>query len=213
MNSPDKIVCIGKNYSEHAQELGDAVPERPVLFLKPLSVLRTAKAGETLSLTLPAYRSSIHHECEIVLRIKGGGYRLSSEQAGASIDAVSVGLDMTLRDLQSNLKKNGHPWTVAKVFPDAAVVGPWISVGEFPDWSKAPFTFSVNGKVVQQGRATEMTFSPADCVALASEFFPLCDGDLLFTGTPKGVGPVKEGDKAQLEFGPLKYSVQWKGGV
>lgn len=210
MKQPDKIICVGKNYSEHAKELGDAVPEKPVLFLKPPSVLRIAQNGEMLSLHLPQDRGSVHHECEIVLQIKKGGYRLNRSEASQALGAVSIGLDMTLRDLQAALKKNGHPWTTSKVFPDAAVVGPWIPIVDFTDVWKAEFSFTLNGKTAQRGNASEMTFSPIDCVKLASEHFPLCDGDLLFTGTPKGVGPVKAGDKAELMFGAVKYSVQWK---
>lgn len=211
MERIDKIVCVGKNYAEHAKELGDAVPEKPVLFLKPASVLRAARlSGESLSLTLPEGAGAIHHECEIVLLLSEGGYRLDEARAARAIGAVSVGLDMTLRDRQGALKKAGHPWTVSKVFPDAAVVGPWAPVADFREWQTTPFTLTVGGKQRQEGRATEMILSPAACVAYISEFFPLCAGDLIFTGTPKGVGPVVPGDRATLAYGPLRYEVAWR---
>lgn len=199
----DKIVCVGKNYAEHAKELGDAVPEKPVLFIKPPSVLRVAaKNGERLSVTFPANRGAVHHECEIVLRLGDGG----------KIDAVTVGLDMTLRELQGQLKKQGHPWTVAKVFRDAAIVGPWVNVGDFPRWQEEPFSLSLGGKVRQRGTAGEMIFSPAACIAYIGEWFPLCAGDLIFTGTPAGVGPIVTGDVADLQWGEIGYSVAWREG-
>ena len=113
----DKVICIGKNYLEHAQELGDAVPEKPVIFFKPPScVVQADVEGQTLEVLLPADRGSVHHECEIVCRIGLNG----------QIDAVTLGLDMTLRDLQATLKKNGHPWEISKVFSGSALLGPWI---------------------------------------------------------------------------------------
>jgi 2-keto-4-pentenoate hydratase/2-oxohepta-3-ene-1,7-dioic acid hydratase in catechol pathway len=195
----DKIICVGKNYAEHAKELGDVVPEKPVLFLKPPSVLREAKHGERISAWYPAGRGSFHHECEIVLRLGEGG----------KISAVTVGLDMTLRDLQGQLKKQGHPWTVAKVFRDAAIVGPWVSVADFPRWQETPFSLAIAGKVRQRGSAAEMILEPAACVSYIAEWFPLCAGDLVFTGTPAGVGPVAKGETAELQWGDIRCSVAW----
>lgn len=206
----DKLVCVGKNYAEHAKELGDAVPEKPVLFLKPPSVLRQGRGGETLSLTVPRDAGSLHHECEIVLRLCAGGFRMSKEEARRAIGAVTLGLDMTLRDRQALLKKQGHPWETSKVFPDAAAAGPWVAVDEFPAWQTTPFTFTLDGTVRQQGSAGQMLLSPADCVAYASEHFALCVGDLLYTGTPAGVGPVTAGATAVLHWGPIAYTVGWK---
>lgn len=196
----DKIICVGKNYLEHATELGDAVPEKPVLFLKPWSVAVAAGAGETLEIPLPKGRGAIHHECELVVRLASGG----------AIDAVTLGLDMTLRDTQVLLKKSGHPWEVSKVFAGSAIFGPWIPVKEFADYLDAEFTFAVDGKLRQRGRGAEMRLSPAECVAYAAEHFPLEAGDALFTGTPSGVGPVASGQKGELRWGSrLGYSVCW----
>lgn len=127
--SIDKIVCVGKNYLEHAKELGDPVPEKPVLFLKPPSVLQQASTwGEHLSLEFPTEDNAVQPECEIVLRMAHDGYKMTLEEARNAISDVSLGLDMTLRIRQSELKKQGHPWTTAKVFKDAAILGPWIGI-------------------------------------------------------------------------------------
>ncbi|MFM8313944.1 MAG: fumarylacetoacetate hydrolase family protein, partial [Deltaproteobacteria bacterium] len=135
----DKIVCVGKNYIEHAKELGDQVPEKPVLFLKPPSVLKQAHSRESLDVFIPTDQGSVHHECEIVIRLKKGGFRLTEMEAEKCIGKVSVGLDMTLRDKQAALKKAGSPWTTAKVFPDSAIVGPWVAVDDFPNFLETPF--------------------------------------------------------------------------
>jgi 2-keto-4-pentenoate hydratase/2-oxohepta-3-ene-1,7-dioic acid hydratase in catechol pathway len=210
----EKVVCVGKNYQEHARELGEAMPERPVLFLKPPSIVRVATTPEdVLELRIPRDAGALHHETEIVLRLDKGGYRLDVKEAERIIGAVTIGLDMTLRDRQAAQKKAGHPWTTSKVFPDAAVVGPWRRVSEFPNYLKEKFSFAIDGKLAQEDFGTSMTLSPAECVAYASEFFPLVPGDLIFTGTPAGVGPVSPGQKATLQWGPIQYSVVWKADV
>lgn len=205
----DKIVCVGKNYADHAKELGDAVPEKPVIFLKPPSILREVGSA-VLPLTLPKGVGAVHHECEIVLRLGKGGYRLSQGEAERAISDVTIGLDMTLRDRQAALKKQGHPWTVSKVFPDAAIVGAWIPVGEFRDYLDAEFTLAIDGSVRQRGKGSQMTFSPAQCVAYLSDFFPLVKGDLIYTGTPAGVGPVERGQVGEIRWARLSYSVRWE---
>lgn len=207
----DKIICVGKNYLEHAQELGDAVPDKPVVFLKPPSVCRQAREnGETVLLSLPLGVGEIHHECEIVLKLAKGGYRVSLAHAEEMIEGFTLGLDMTQRDRQAQQKKDGHPWTTSKVFPDAAVVGPFLLKKDFPDFLSTEFSFSVDGNVRQKGVANQMSLSPAACVAYVSEFFPLEKGDLIFTGTPAGVGPVSPGQAGKLRWGPIQYSVRWK---
>jgi 2-keto-4-pentenoate hydratase/2-oxohepta-3-ene-1,7-dioic acid hydratase in catechol pathway len=207
----DKIICIGKNYLDHAKELGDAVPEMPVLFLKPESCLRSAhKNGVTLELPYPHGRGSLHHECEIVVRLSKGGSHLSPKDAKKSFDSVSLGLDMTLRDLQSNLKKNGHPWETSKVFTGAAAVGPFISCEDFKDFEASEFSLALEGEIKQRGTAKNMRLSIAECISYASQYFELCPGDLVFTGTPAGVGPVQAGSIATLQYGnKIKYSVKW----
>jgi len=197
----DKIICLGKNYWEHAQEMGEAQPERPVIFLKPPSVLvSAAKLEEGLALSLPLQRGSVHHECEIVLRLGKTN----------EIEAVTLGLDMTLRDVQSELKKKGQPWTVSKVFSHSAVIGPWIPLNDFKNWEQTQFEFFLNGKLRQSGSSQDMMLKPEEMVSYLEGFFPLCQGDLIFTGTPAGVGPVVSGDSARLSWGPIEYEVHWK---
>ena len=206
----DKIVCVGKNYAEHAKELGDAVPDKPVLFIKPPSALKVAaQKGERVSLRIPPETGALHHECEIVLKISRDGYRMSLGEAQTAICEVTLGLDMTLRDLQAKLKKQGHPWEVSKAFLDSAVVGPWIKTADFGQYLDTFFKLSLDGNLKQTGRASQMTLSPAECVAYISQHFPLKKGDLVFTGTPAGVGPVTAGQVAQLEWGPIQYQVTW----
>lgn len=206
----DKIICVGKNYPDHAAELGDKQPDKPVLFIKPPSVLRSCNSsGGQIELSLPSHSSEVHHEIELVFRVRKGGYRLSFEEALKSIDAVTVGLDMTLRDLQTQAKKSGAPWTSAKVFPDAAVIGPWIQFSTMEDIFSQDFSLFIGDKLRQRGNAAQMIFKPAECLAYASEFFPICEGDLLFTGTPVGVGPVTLGASGSLSFSTISYQVNW----
>jgi 2-keto-4-pentenoate hydratase/2-oxohepta-3-ene-1,7-dioic acid hydratase in catechol pathway len=194
----DKLICVGKNYLEHAQELGDAVPEMPVLFLKPPSVaVAVQQKGEV---ELPKGVGSIHHECEIVVQIDHQGV----------IQAVSLGLDMTLREVQGALKKQGHPWEISKVFRGSAILGPWIRLHDFPNYLGEEFTFSLDGKVCQRGRGSQMRLSPEKCISYANQHFPLCDGDVVFTGTPAGVGPVVPGQLAEVKWGKyLSYQVKF----
>ncbi len=200
----DKIICVGKNYLEHAKELGDAVPDSPVLFIKPPSAsIQATEAplkGQILDVQLPQGRGSVHHECEIVLRLNLNGIP----------DAVTLGLDLTLRDLQSELKKKGHPWEVAKVFRHSAVLGPWIELSQFPQYLEQKFEFLLNGVVKQVGCGKDMRYSPDACLEYARKCFPLCEGDLLFTGTPAGVGPVERGQTSSLLWGDhLEMSVRF----
>lgn len=194
----DKIICVGKNYLEHALELGDAVPENPVLFLKPASVLKQAENwGETIKAKFPEGEKEIHPECEIVLKI-GKNQR---------IEAVSLGLDMTLRTRQAQLKKLGHPWTTAKVFLDAAIVGPWLPMKDMMDLE---FTLSIDGVLRQRGYASEMRMQSNNLLDYISQFFPICEGDLIFTGTPAGVSPIVLGTTVRLQWGEYFYDVKWE---
>jgi acylpyruvate hydrolase len=211
----DKIVCVGKNYSDHVKEMaqlaGDAPPEKPVLFIKPPSVLRSAeRMGDQINATLPPDSGEAHHECELVLRLNRDGYRLSLEEARLAIGEVSLGLDMTLRDTQTKLKKLGQPWEIGKVFLDSAIVGPFVPVSGFPEYLETPFEFHLDGVLKQRGFGKDMIFKPAECVAYLSEHFPLKAGDLVFTGTPSGVGPVRAGQIGRLSWGErVNFSVRW----
>lgn len=206
----DKIICIGKNYPEHARELGDAVPEHPVIFLKPASILIQAKNwNETVTAQFPENSGELHHEIEIVLRVAKDVYQLKSNETENIIDAVTLGLDMTLRTRQAQLKKAGHPWTTAKVFKDAAIIGPWINIADFPNYLTTEFSLSVDNNIRQQGKGDQMSFDPNMLLVYISQFFPLCKGDLIFTGTPAGVNAIEKNAHAKLMWDRYSYQVKW----
>ena len=204
MSAMDKIICLGKNFAEHAKELNEALPERPVIFIKPPSVL---KYIETKALVLlQEVDSEIHPECELVLELKSGGYRLSPERAAECIGGWTIGLDLTLRKIQSELKSNGHPWTISKVFPDSAIVGK--RVGGIPP--QIDFEFCVNGQLRQRGDSSQMLLNPIQGIVYISQYFSLNEGDLIFMGTPKGVGPVFPGDRSKIFSGKgVGYEIEW----
>lgn len=203
----DKIVCFGKNYSDHMMELGDAPVSQPVIFLKPPSVLKQcAQWGETLQAHLTEHET--HYECELVIKLNTDGYRMTLEEASDAIDEYTIGLDMTLRQQQTILKQNGHPWTTAKVFSDSAIIGPWIKYNE-QQFLNTSFQFMLDQDVKQQSQGKNMLFKPRDLVHYASQFFPLCAGDILFTGTPAGVGAVKNGSIGSLIINYFQYYVRW----
>ena len=204
----DKIICLGKNYLDHAKELGDAIPEKPVLFLKPPSCAVELKPG--VPVWFPDFESEVHHECEVVLRLKKGGFRMSIEEARQSIDAVTLGLDMTLRDFQTRQKSKGLPWEIAKAFPSSALLAPWIDIEKFSNFEIVPFQFELDGKVRQKGIASDMRMNVFECIRYASQSFQLCAGDLIFTGTPAGVGPVRKGSRGLLKWASyLETEVTW----
>jgi 2-keto-4-pentenoate hydratase/2-oxohepta-3-ene-1,7-dioic acid hydratase in catechol pathway len=206
----DKIVCVGKNYLDHALELGDLVPEKPVLFLKPASVLKQATHwGEQLLLDYPSDESHVQPECEIVLCMGCDGYRMTQDEAKKAISAVTLGLDMTLRSTQSQLKKQGHPWTIAKVFKDAAVLGPWIPYELFPNYLEVSFELRVEDQISQSAKGSDMMMLPEELLVYISHFFPLQKGDIIFTGTPAGVSDVILGNIARLRWDQKQYSVKW----
>lgn len=207
----DKIICIGKNYLDHAKELGDTVPEKPVIFLKPPSVL-VQVLNEKLSVALPdPTLGQMHPECEIVVRISKHIFRVAPSECADAYDALTLGLDGTLRDLQSKLKKAGHPWEIAKIFPGAAVIGKWILKADFVNFATPNFEYLKNDSVTQTANATQMRFSIEECIAHASQYFELLPGDIVFTGTPEGVSAVGAGDQSTVRWGKqLEYSVNWR---
>ncbi len=181
----DKIICVGKNYLKHALELGDRVPTDPTYFFKPPSVLRTITNNNQI-VELPA-RGEVHHEIELVFRIK-------NENGNLSLSHYTLGLDLTLRSLQAELKKQGQPWEKAKVFANSCIVGPWREVEELDQVLELPFELKVNGQLRQRAMGLDMRWKPDFTLEDLPKWFPVCDGDLLFTGTPEGVGPLAKGD-------------------
>lgn len=211
MSNIDKIICIGKNYLEHVAEFGDVIPAKPIIFLKPGSILKQIKSwNETTKIELPQTDETTDYECEIVLRIKENGYMLSHEQAEKIIDAITIGFDMTLRSLQAVQKERRYPWCTSKVFINSAIVGPWIKIQDFPNYFDTEFSFKLNDELKQKAFPHEMYFKPAELIAYASHCFPLCAGDIFFTGTPAGVGPVKSGDVGKVNWSKYNYAVVWK---
>lgn len=186
-----KIICIGRNYAEHARELDNPVPERPVVFLKPASALLV----NDKPLYYPEFTQDLHYELEIVLKIGKNGKYVQPDFADTYYSEIGLGIDFTARDLQSELKKKGHPWEIAKGFDGSAVLGSWVALDELPDLSAIEFSLQKNDVVVQQGNTRDLLFSFADIIVYVSQFFKLQMGDLIFTGTPAGVGPVAIGDR------------------
>jgi len=191
-----KIICVGRNYGEHAKELGNEIPEDPVIFMKPDTAL--LKKGSDFY--IPEFSDDIHYELEVVLKISKGGKYIQKENASKHYDEIGLGIDFTARDLQSKLKGKGLPWELAKGFDGSAVVSDFVSKDSY-DLENLNFSLIKNDEKVQDGNTSEMIFSPEDIIAFASQYFTLRVGDLIFTGTPKGVGKVSENDllEAYLE--------------
>jgi len=205
--TPGKIVCIGRNYAAHARELGNEVPEAPVVFLKP----STALVADGGTIVLPPQTSDVHHEVELVVVVGRAGKHIPEAEALGYVAAYAVGLDMTARDLQSELKKQGLPWTLAKGFDTFAPLGPLVPAADVPDPDALTLTLRVNDAVRQQGTTADMIHSVAALVAYCSSIFTLEPGDLIYTGTPEGVGPVVEGDVLEAEIAgmpPLRVTVR-----
>lgn len=185
-----KIICIGRNYSEHARELGNAIPEEPVFFLKPDSAMLI----NNQPFFYPDFSRDIHYETELVLKISRIGKNIEEKFAFKYYDEVGIGIDFTARDIQEECKKKGLPWEKAKGFDGSAAIGKFLPVNNFPDLKNIHFHGTLNGNTVQEGNSGNMLFSFDAIISYISKFFTLKIGDLVFTGTPAGVGPVKIDD-------------------
>ncbi len=186
-----KIICIGRNYAAHAAELNNSLPDKPIIFLKP----DTALLKNNSSFYYPEFSKDIHFECELVFRICKEGKNISEKFAINYLDKVTVGIDYTARDLQDDCKAKGLPWERAKSFDGSAVVGDMIDINEIEDINNITFTFYKNDNLVQEGNSSLMLFKLPRLIAEISSFITLKQGDLIFTGTPVGVGPIAIGDK------------------
>ena len=184
-----KIICIGRNYVKHISELGNEMPTEPVFFLKP----DTAFLRDGGDFFIPDFSEEIHYEIELVLRICKEGKHIEPTFAGRYFDAVGVGIDFTARDIQDRQKAKGLPWEPAKAFDHSAAVGGFIPVHELPS-GPLKFRLDISGKTVQESDSTHMIHSFERIISYVSGFITLRKGDLVFTGTPAGVGPVKPGD-------------------
>jgi 2-keto-4-pentenoate hydratase/2-oxohepta-3-ene-1,7-dioic acid hydratase in catechol pathway len=188
-----KIICIGRNYAEHAKEMNAAVPTEPVFFLKPDTAI--IKDGQPFY--YPDFSKDIHHEVELILKINKPGKNIQTEFAHKYYDEIGIGIDFTARDIQAKCKEKSLPWEKAKAFDGSAPVGHFINKNQLTNLNDINFHLTVNGNIVQKGNTKDLLFSFDSVIAYVSQFFTLKTGDLIFTGTPEGVGAVKIGDKLE----------------
>ena len=186
-----KIICIGRNYSEHAKELKNDIPKEPVFFLKP----DTALVKDNTPFYYPAFSNDIHYEVELVIKISKNGKTILPQFAHKYYEQITVGIDFTARDLQQQCKEKGLPWEKAKAFDSSAPVGRFMSLDQLKNKGQINFSLHINNIQVQHGVSSDMLFSFDHIIAHISNFITLKTGDLIFTGTPAGVGPVTIGDR------------------
>ncbi len=193
-----KIICIGRNYVDHAKELNNPVPENPVFFLKP----DTALLRRNRPFYHPEFSDDIHYECELVVKINKLGKNVQKKFAHTYYNEIGIGIDFTARDLQSKAKAKGLPWEIAKAFDASAPLSmEFIKKDEFADLNNISFRLDKNGETVQNGNSADMLFGFDELITYLSKFLTLKTGDLIFTGTPAGVGPIQIGDKLEAYIG------------
>lgn len=206
MSIPSKIVCVGRSYTDHAKELGNAVPDRPVLFIKPPSSLVSLEQGIAWNRAL----GDCHYECELSLRID---QLLKAEtdpsQALQAVGAVTLGLDLTLRDLQNELKAKGQPWERAKAFDGSCLLGSWVEVSEIQDWKAVSYQLQVNDEIRQKGNTALLIFEIGALIAEISQSFSLQPGDVIMTGTPAGVAALHSGDQLTMTLNGTTQDFVW----
>ena len=187
-----KIFCVGRNYAEHAKELGNALPEAPVIFMKP----DTALLAPGAKFEYPSFTSDLHYEIELVLRIGKTAKNIAAANALSCVDAITVGIDFTARDVQAGLKSKGLPWEKAKAWDNSAIVGEWkpFNAEANADGGEILFSLTKNGQKAQMGTTQDMIYSFETLLEHISGYFTLSPGDLVYTGTPAGVGPCLPGD-------------------
>jgi len=186
-----KIFCIGRNYALHAKELGNAIPESPVVFMKPA----TALLKNNMPFFYPEFSAAIEFEAELVLKVAKNGKHIQAKFAKDYYDEITVGIDFTARDLQSKLKEKGLPWELAKAFDQSAVLGEFITVNQLKNKEAIPFSLHKNGSKVQEGNSQDVLFSFDELICFISQYFTLQAGDLIYTGTPAGVAKIAIGEK------------------
>jgi 2-keto-4-pentenoate hydratase/2-oxohepta-3-ene-1,7-dioic acid hydratase in catechol pathway len=186
-----KIICIGRNYASHAKELNNPIPEEPVIFMKPDSSL----IRNNQPFFIPDFSTDVHHEVELVVKINKLGKHIEKKFAHKYYHEIGIGIDFTARDLQSKMKEKGLPWEKAKGFDGSAPLGKFVPKSTFSDIENINFHLDINGKRVQTGNTSNMLFSIDTIVEHVSKYFTLKIGDLIYTGTPEGVGPVRAGDR------------------
>lgn len=190
-----KVVCVGRNYAEHAKELNNPIPSEPILFIKPGSAVVSLSEPFTIPDT------DCHYEAEIAVLIGETLSNANAEQAEQGIEGLGLALDLTRRELQSKLKEKSHPWEVAKSFDSACPLSEFVPLGNCTALNQLEFTLSINGELRQHGKSSDMLNPIAPLIAHMSTFFTLNPGDVVLTGTPKGVGQLHKGDQLSLKFG------------
>ena len=187
-----KIICIGRNYAEHAKEMKSDVPTEPVYFMKPdTSLLKES------DFYFPEFTKDLHHEIELVLKISKAGKHIEEQFAHKYYDEIGLGIDFTARDIQAKCKEKGLPWEKAKAFDNSAPIGNFVKKEELGDLNNINFELKINGEPRQVGNSKDLIFSFDKVISYISQFVTLKTGDLIYTGTPEGVGPVKIGDKME----------------
>jgi fumarylpyruvate hydrolase len=189
-----RIYCVGRNYEEHAKEMGHTGREMPFFFLKPANSLIVVNAGETGTMPYPSLTSNLHHEIELVVAIGTGGKNIKAEDAHKHIYGYAAGLDMTRRDLQNEMKKQGRPWCIGKAFDHSAPIGPITPADQAGDITQAEISLQVNGQVRQHSQVAKLIWNIAETIEHLSAAWELQPGDLIYTGTPEGVAAVVPGD-------------------
>ena len=201
-----KVVCVGRNYAEHARELGNEIPKSPILFMKPASSV--VSLHNDIVLPNPALYGDTHYEAELCIQLAADLSAATIEQAQQAIGGVTLGLDLTLRDLQSKLKDKGHPWERAKCFDGACVLGDWIDPQTFGDFSHVEYQLYINNELKQDGNTGLMLFPVYELLAEISHAFSLQAGDVIMTGTPSGVGILQAGDALTFKLGSHEWQTQ-----
>ena len=189
-----KIICIGRNYADHAKELGNQVPSEPVIFMKPDSAI----LPKGNAFFIPEFSNDVHFECEVVVRIDRLGKNIEERFASRYYSQIALGIDFTARDLQEELKAKGLPWEEAKSFDGAAYLGKLFDKSDYPDLGEISFQLKKNGEIAQNGNTRDMLFSIDRIIAEVSKYFTIKIGDLIYTGTPAGVAAVNIGDELEL---------------
>ena len=189
-----RIYCVGRNYAEHAQEMGFTGREAPFFFLKPADAVLPVAEGEVGEMAYPPLTANLHHEIELVVAIGVGGRDIAAADALSHIWGYAIGLDMTRRDLQNDMKKQGRPWSIGKAFDESAPIGPLHPIGHTGELTQGAISLSVNGVLRQQGDLRELIWNVAESIETLSRAWTLQPGDLIFTGTPAGVAAVVPGD-------------------
>jgi 2-keto-4-pentenoate hydratase/2-oxohepta-3-ene-1,7-dioic acid hydratase in catechol pathway len=196
-----KVLAVGRNYVEHIKELENEKPDDPVIFSKP----DTALIKNNGAFYYPSFSKDVHHEVEIILKISKEGKNIDPKFAHKYYEEIGIGIDFTARDLQSKLKEKGLPWELAKAFDGSAPISEFVPKTNYPDLHNIDFSLKVNGEERQKGNTSLMLFKFEYIISYISRFITLKKGDIIFTGTPKGVSPVKIGDKLEAFIGPQKF--------